>query len=130
MTMSDQHKAALATGRREAAAIKKYLEALENRRPGRPVTLESLQSKLDQVNRQIAAEADALEKVHLIQTRMDLEQRISSFTGVDFALLEEQFREHVASYSRRKGITYSAWREIGVPAALLKRAGVPRTRRT
>ena len=32
-----------------------------------------------------------------------------------------------AAYSERKGISYAAWREIGVPAAVLKRAGISRS---
>jgi hypothetical protein len=31
-----------------------------------------------------------------------------------------------APYSERKGITYSAWREVGVPANVLEKAGISR----
>ncbi len=130
MAMSDEHKAALARGRREAAAIKRYLEALEKRRPGRPITLASLAGRLDQVNRRIREETDPLKRVDLMQARIDIEQRIASFEEIDFAALEAAFVECAAEYSDRKGITYSAWREIGVPAAVLKQAGIPRTRRS
>jgi hypothetical protein len=34
--------------------------------------------------------------------------------------------EVAASYSARQGISYDAWREIGVPAAVLREAGVSR----
>ena len=44
--------------------------------------------------------------------------------------LEEAFVGAASEYSDRKGISYSAWRELGVPAAVLKRAGVKRTRRS
>jgi hypothetical protein len=46
----------------------------------------------------------------------------------DFAALEAAFIEHAQSYSERKGISYSAWRESGVLADVLRRAGVARTR--
>ena len=130
MAMSDEHKAALARGRREAAAIKRYLEALEQRRPGRPITRATLQAKLDQVNARIAEESDPLRRVDLVQMRIDTERRIESFTEADFTALEAGFVLHAGSYSARRGISYTAWREIGVPAGLLKRAGVPRTRRS
>jgi hypothetical protein len=38
--------------------------------------------------------------------------------------LEDGFVEHARSYGERKGISYAAWREIGVSAAVLKRAGI------
>jgi predicted nucleic acid-binding Zn-ribbon protein len=129
MAMSDEHKAALAQGRRQAAAIKRYLEALQARRPGRPVTRESLEERLRAVEKRIAAEEDALKAVELVQQRMDLEDRIASFEEVDISELEAGFVEHARGYSERKQITYGAWRERGVPAEVLRRAGVPRTRR-
>lgn len=130
MAMTDDHKAALARGRTEAAAIKRYLQALESRRPGRPVTLAGLQEKLDLLIRKIAEEDDALKKVDLVQMRLDTEQRIAGFEEVDFEMLESGFVRYARGYSERKGISYSAWREIGVPAPVLKQAGIPRTRRS
>jgi hypothetical protein len=32
-----------------------------------------------------------------------------------------------SAYSARKGISYAAWRELGVEAAVLKRAGISRS---
>ena len=130
MAMTDDHKAALARGRTEAAAIKRYLQALDSRRPGRPVTLAGLQEKLDLLIRKIAEEDDALKKVDLVQMRLDTEQRIAGFEEVDFEMLESSFVRYARGYSERKGISYSAWREIGVPAPVLKQAGIPRTRRS
>ena len=130
MAMTDDHKAALARGRTEAAAIKRYLQALDARRPGRPVTLAGLQEKLDLLISKIAEEDDALKKVDLVQMRLDTEQRIAGFEEVDFETLESGFVRYARGYSDRKGISYSAWREIGVPAPVLKQAGIPRTRRS
>ncbi len=31
-----------------------------------------------------------------------------------------------AKYAERKGISYAAWRELGVPADVLKKAGISR----
>ena len=52
--------------------------------------------------------------------------RISSRTNRTWTRSRTRFVDAAAEYSERKGITYSAWRELGVPAAVLKRAGVKR----
>jgi len=59
--------------------------------------------------------------------RIDLERALSApAETVDISELESAFADVAASYSGRKGITYSAWREVGVPAVVLKRAGISR----
>lgn len=128
--MTPEHKAALKQGRAEARAIKAYLKAIEARRPGRPVTRESLEKRLGAIAEKIAAETDPLAKVELIQKRMGIEEDLE---GVEAAgrleELEAGFIEHARSYSERKGISYPAWREVGVPAATLRTAGIAETRR-
>ena len=72
-------------------------------------------------------EADPLTRVNLIQERMDLQGELDSMTEtVDLAALEDEFVEAALSYSERKGITYAAWRELGIEASVLKRAGIRR----
>lgn len=130
MSMSQQHKDALAQGRREARAIKGYLKALDGRKPGRPVTKESLEKRLVTTTGKIQSEENPLKTVELIQMRLDIEDQLSKMDQAeDFKELEAGFRCHVKSYSERKGISYTAWREFGVPAATLRAAGVPETRR-
>jgi len=130
MAMSDEHKAALALGRRQSRAIKAYLEALGSRKPGRPVTRESLQKKVERIGERLAEETDALKRVELVQQKLDAEAALSAMDdGVDLAELEAGFVESVGAYSERKGIGYGAWRASGVPAEVLKKAGIPRTRR-
>lgn len=128
MGMSQEHKDALARGRRESRAIKAYLEALANRKPGRPVTTESLQAKIDRLESKLDAETDPLKRVDLLQQRLDATdalRRVSS--SADLASLEEEFAGAVKGYSDRKGITYAAWREAGVPAGVLRSAGIARS---
>ena len=127
--MSSAHKAALAQGRREGRAVKGYLEALAGRRPGRPVTPERLRERANDLAEKIAVETDALKALELRQARLDVEAALTRAEATaDFSALEAAFVEHAASYSERKGISYPAWREAGVPAEVLRRAGVPRTR--
>jgi hypothetical protein len=128
--MSNEHKAALAQGRREARAIKAYLEALEARRPGRPVSKESLEKRMDKMNQKLEASGSPLEAVDLIQAKLDIEKALSELeSSVDMGTLEAGFVEHASSYSDRKGVSYTAWREFGVPANVLRAAGIKETRR-
>ena len=49
-----------------------------------------------------------------------------SVGGPDLTALEKDFVKSAKSYSQRKGITYGAWREFGVPAEVLRKAGISR----
>ncbi len=44
----------------------------------------------------------------------------------DLVALEEGFVKAAKNYSERKGITYAAWREAGIDASVLRRAGIRR----
>ena len=128
MEMSDEHKTALAQGRLEARAIKAYLNALGSRKRGRPVTRESLMARIGRTKSQIAAETNPLKELNLRQARLDAEQRLARFDEVvDMNALCDGFAAHAAAYSQRKGISYAAWREAGVPAVVLNKAGIRRT---
>jgi hypothetical protein len=130
MPMSDDHKAALAKGRKEARAIKAYLEALESRKPGRPISKDSLTKRMEKVNEKLDATDNPLEAVDLIQSKLDIERALAEAENAqDIETLQTGFVEHVASYSDRKGVTYTAWREFGVPASVLRQAGIKETRR-
>ena len=126
--MSDEHKAALAEGRNQGRSVRRYLEALEAHRPkrGRKRTPDSIKKRLDRIEAELES-ADPLKRLQLIQERLDLRNELESVsTKVDLSELEAEFVAAAAPYSARKGITYAAWRELGVDAAVLKRAGISR----
>lgn len=127
--MSDEHKAALAEGRNQGRSVRRYLEALEAHKPkrGRKRTRESIQKRLDRIDAELAA-ADPLKRLQLIQERLDLHAELDA-TGekVDLSGLEQEFVDAAAAYSARKGISYAAWRELGVEPGVLKRAGISRS---
>ena len=126
--MSDEHKAAIAAGRIEATAVRDYLEALETHRPrpGRRQSAESLSAKRDAIDTQIA-EAKPIKRLLLMQVRRDVEAAIEALqVEPDMASVEEGFVTHAANYGHRKGIQYATWREFGVPADMLARAGITR----
>jgi hypothetical protein len=128
--MSDQHKAALAEGREQGRAVRRYLEALEQNRPkrGRKRTRDTVERRLAAVEEQLAA-AEPLGRLHLIQERIDLQDELANMNGdgVDLGALEDAFVEAAPAYGARRGITYSAWRAAGVPPAVLRRAGIGRS---
>ncbi len=130
--MSEDHKAALAKGRAQGKAVREYLAALEqDRKPGRKLDRETIESKIDEVQATVDQEPDPAKRVELIQKRLDLEERLVEMQDEpDLESLEAGFIDVAAEYSERKGISYTAWREAGVPAAALKAAGIKRTRRT
>ncbi len=126
--MTDEHKAALAKGRDEGRSVRRYLEAIDRQRPkrGRPRTVESVTRRLAAVNAKID-DADALSRLHLLQERADLEAEIAGLSvSDDLPALEKAFVKVAKSYGQRKGIGYSAWREAGVTAAVLDKAGISR----
>ena len=45
----------------------------------------------------------------------------------DLTELENEFVGVAQAYGQRKGISYSSWRDVGVSAATLKRAGISRS---
>jgi hypothetical protein len=82
------------------------------------------------VQERLASETDTLKKVDLHQSKIEIEDLLGSTEGdIDITKLEVAFAEVASSYSDRKGISYAAWRSVGVPADVLKKAGVARTRR-
>jgi hypothetical protein len=128
--LSSEHKAAMATGRSESAVVKRYLEALDTNKPkrGRRRTAESIDKRLAAIDGSLA-DADPLQRLNLLQERKDLsDERLTLDAKVDLTSIESDFVKVAASYGSRKGITYATWREVGVSADTLKKAGVSRAR--
>lgn len=126
--MTDSHKAALAEGREQGRAVRNYLEALSANKPkrGRRRTEESIQSQLDQVERDLL-DADPLKQLQLTQRRIDLQNALATTdTTVDLSGLEAGFIAAAKPYAERKGISYAAFRAVGVTPAVLKQAGISR----
>lgn len=126
--LSDDHKAALAEGRAQGRAVRRYLEALETHRPrrGRKRTPDTMRKRLVRIEEELG-EADPLRRLQLVQERLNLLDEVTSAESkVDLEALEGEFVNAALTYSERKGISYAAWRELGVPAAPLRRAGITR----
>lgn len=126
--MTTEHKQALAAGRAEGRAVKAYLDALEQQRPrrGRKRTPDSIKKRLAAIEKALP-DASSLQRLQLVQERRDLEQELAaSSEKADLTKLEADFVKVARAYSERKGIQYASWRELGVSADVLKKAGVSR----
>ena len=128
--MTDEHKAAIAAGRIEAAAVRDYLEALESSRPkrGRQVSPETLAARKAAIDSQLAAGAmKPIKRLELMQDRRDIDAQLAALADEqDMTAVENEFIAHAANYGNRKGIAYATWREAGVTADLLAKAGISR----
>jgi hypothetical protein len=129
-SMTDDHKVALAKGREEGRIVRHYLEALESTKPrrGRKRTPESIARRLATIETNLA-DADPLARLHLVEEKQRLEAELNaSGDTLDLVALEKKFIKVARPYGERKGISYSAWRTVGVSASVLQQAKIARTR--
>lgn len=127
-TMSDSHKEALAAGRAQGKAIGAYLDAVAAHKPkrGRKRTAESVRKQMAATDTALA-DASGTARVELVQKRRDLEVELASMSAsTDLTKLEAEFVKYAKNYSERKGISRAAFREVGVPAEVLTKAGITR----
>ena len=126
--MSDSHKAAMRTAAPKVGIVRDYLEALRSSKPkrGRKRTADSIKHAPDKIEDELT-EASAIDELQLLQERRDLQAELDTMgTGIDLDELEESFVSVAKTYAERKGIAYATWRDVGVSAATLKRAGIGR----
>ena len=132
----------------ESRAISAYLAYLNKTTQGKPgrtpnpdkpkvrkSSPQTLQRQLDRLDKQIA-EADVLKKLDLSQKRLEVQKSLREALKEAEAApesgisrkerLEQDFITHAKSYGTRKGISYTAWRALKVPSAVLRRAGIYR----
>ena len=126
--MSDEHKAALAKGRMEGRVVRDNLEGLRATKPkrGRKRTPDTIRKRLGAIDTELAS-ASPLDELLLVQERRDLEAELAAKSNaIDMDALENEFVQVAKSYSDSKSISYASWRDVGVPASTLKRAGISR----
>jgi len=105
-----------------AAAVRHYVDALKSGPPVASRRLrDAVQRRLAEIEGELAA-ATPMQELKLFQERHDLAELAAWYQR------EDEFVAVARSYSRRHGISYATWREIGVSAAVLRRAGVDAAR--
>jgi uncharacterized protein YicC (UPF0701 family) len=126
--MSDEHKAALARGRVEGKVVREYLEGLRATKPkrGRKRTPDTVNARLDKIEVELN-DANPMDELLLVQERRDLQAELEAMAEtIDMDALEDAFVDVAKSYSESKKISYASWRDVGVEASVLKRAGITR----
>ena len=127
--MTTAHKEAMAAGRAEGRVVKAYLDALQERQPrrGRQRTTDSIRKRRTALEAELR-DATSLRRLQLLQERRDLEAELEAKAGpsADLSTLEAEFAKVAKAYGQRKGIAYATWREMGVAADVLGRAGITR----
>ena len=130
LVMGGIQKAAIAQGRIEAEAVRKYLEWLKNNKPqrGRPRTSRTIDARIVEIKAKLSSGCcTVMEELRLVQEQIDLAVELEALImAVDATTVEAGFIMHAAGYGARKKISYKAWLVVGVPAAVLKRAGISR----
>ena len=69
-------------------------------------------------------------RLHLTQERIDLHAelvRITNGPEADLSSYEKDFIRVARNYGDLAGVTYAAWRQVGVDAEVLEQAGIQRT---
>jgi vacuolar-type H+-ATPase subunit E/Vma4 len=110
--------------RAETNAVAAYQTALKGPRPSgsSKAKREGLMRRRAQVEQWISEERSPIREVELIQQRLDVDAQLDQ--AARLPELEEAFVNVAASWSKRSGISAAALREVGVPASVLRRAGL------
>lgn len=131
-TMSKAHKEALAEGRRMSTIVDRYLTAVSvPKRRGRKVSKKIAEERLARARTEMKT-STGVTKVLAAQTVRDCEARLRTLAaqsnGGSVASLEAEFIKVAPTFSAARKISYSAWRDAGVPAVVLRKAKIARTR--
>jgi hypothetical protein len=110
--------------RAETKAVSAYLTAL--RAPKVPAgSRAALETRRAQIEQWLAEETSPIREVELIQQRLDIDAQLAQADqAARLAELEEAFVNVAASWAKRTGISAAALREVGVPASVLRGAGL------
>ena len=125
-TLSAAHKRALAEGRTMSATVDRYLSAVNTpKQRGRKVSKATLTQRL--------AAAPSAPSRRPASRRFSRRRTSATFAGAHGNQRRRRHRHqesrggvrsHCEEVRRERGIGYGAWRDAGVPAVVLKRAGV------
>nr|MBA3654881.1 hypothetical protein [Actinomycetota bacterium] len=121
------------TAPEQVRIVRRYLSTLDSQRPGRGPkrAADAIAYRLLKIDEMLIS-ADPISRLHLTQERIDLDAegiRLNNGAEADFGEMEAEFVKIAKTYSDRCGLTYSAWRQVGVEADVLEKAGIVRIRK-
>lgn len=127
--MTEAHKKAIANARNEARTVEMYLLVLRDAAPqnrGRSKTHADMKKELAIIESKLRSRnLNPLDELKLMQKHADLKAKITNNESTTVLKdLEKAFVKVGASYSKRHGISAQSWRKVGVPASVLKIAGI------
>lgn len=124
--MSASTRERIAESRRQNSAVRRYLQHVRAGKRGRGAEPETLRKRIERTRAAIEACDDLLQELELRQQIIDLEKRLAATEDAPGSFdLEEAFVKEAGNYSARTGVGWKAFRQMGVPAAVLRRAGIP-----
>ena len=90
-------------------------------------TPETIEKRLETILAEIGT-GDPLKRLEITHEKADLQNELERMgTTAKLTELEAGFVAVASEYARRMGISYSAFRDIGVSAAVIARAGIARS---
>jgi len=110
--------------RAETNAVSAYLNSLRTPKPRQ--SREALLKRRGELETTLEVDDKSpMERLKLVQQRMDVDAALARLDDTDRTTeLEEAFVKVAGSWAARSGISREALREVGVPADVLKRAGL------
>jgi hypothetical protein len=111
----------------DRSIVRRYLENLASTRGQRSRrTPAAIQDRLAAIDTLLPS-ASTLSRLQLVQERIELQSDLATANNAAAVYdLEAEFVQVASRYAERRGISYAAWREVGVPAAVLRTAGITR----
>ena len=113
--MTEQAKENMAMGMKAMRAVDQYLTYMDTKPRGRPMNREALELKA-QGETNLAHKVIIIAQIHEALRREDAALREAEW--------EDEFLKYAPWFSQQHNITYAVWREMGVPASVLSKAGI------
>lgn len=122
-----EHYEVLEDGAASESIVRRYLVALLTHEPRRQsnLTPASIGRKIADTESSLRG-ASTIQRLKLVQKRNELRGQLAALGEPDavVAALEEDFVRVAKGYSEDKDVPYNTWRDAGVAATVLGRAGI------
>jgi hypothetical protein len=126
--LTPDEKQLMADGRARSRLVDKYLREIAtgkyHKRGPRKADPDAIQKELAEVDVELAT-AEGVNRLVLFEQRRQLEQALVGRGEAEaFEELEGKFLKVARKFSSERHISYESWRDMGVPARVLIKAGI------